>query len=370
MDPEFAPIPSPAGGPTRSHSPEELGHGGTRGIALGRVGLLGNPSDGYGGKVLSFTFLDQQAEVRVAPSERARVTGPNGEALEAASLDALLPRLLDPSLPPGADLILGAWGRFRRHAEEQGSPLAGAAGVLRVAATTTIPRQVGLSGSSALVIASLRAFGAHFQVGISPIALAAMALAVEVDDLGLSAGPQDRVVQSFEGLVSMDFSGPHREEAYVPLEPFLLPALFIAWTPKTGVPSSTAHREVRERWDRGDPEVRQAISAFAPLAVAGVEALERGDAKALADLLDQNFAARRAIWPLAQSDLDLVALAHKHNTGAKLAGSGGAIVGVLRDNDSERLTHIAAAYRSAGYAFLVPKVGRQESNSRDTDHGQ
>ena len=40
----------------------------------------------------------------------------------------------------------------------------------------------------------------------SPDELAALALAVETEDLGIAAGPQDRLIQAHEGLLYMDFS--------------------------------------------------------------------------------------------------------------------------------------------------------------------
>lgn len=71
--------------------------------------------------------------------------------------------------------------------------------------------QVGLSGSSAIVVATFRALMEYYQVSLSDIALtpgelAQVILDVERSELGISAGLQDRVVQSVGGLVHMDFS--------------------------------------------------------------------------------------------------------------------------------------------------------------------
>jgi len=54
-----------------------------------------------------------------------------------------------------------------------------------------------------------------------------MALAVETEDLGIAAGPQDRYAQAHEGLVLMDFAGAAPQVTR--LDTALLPALFLAW---------------------------------------------------------------------------------------------------------------------------------------------
>ena len=58
------------------------------------------------------------------------------------------------------------------------------------------------------MIAAIRALARERRVDLAPDELAAMALAVEAEDLGIPAGPQDRVAQAHQGLVHMDFSDP------------------------------------------------------------------------------------------------------------------------------------------------------------------
>jgi len=173
------------------------------------------------------------------------------------------------------------------------------------------------------------------------------------------------VAQAYEGLVDMDFAGTRSDAAYDRLPVALLPPLFLAWTPQVGAPSGRAHAEVRARYEAGDVAVREALAVFPRLASRGRRALEERDAAGLAELLDENFEARRSIWPLADSDVAQIELARTLGAGAKLAGSGGAIVGVLRDGDAARLPVVQQAFRDAGYAFLIPDAGaRAESEER------
>ena len=81
--------------------------------------------------------------------------------------------------------------------------------------SSTIPRSVGLAGSSAIVIADNsgddgRSHGSAVGSLARPASrhsLASLALVAEREILGINAGLQDRVVQTFGGTVAMEF-GP------------------------------------------------------------------------------------------------------------------------------------------------------------------
>ena len=71
-------------------------------------------------------------------------------------------------------------------------------------------------------------------------------LDIEKVELGMSAGLQDRVIQSYGGLVHMDFSSvvPHTHKPPVPvpvfteLDPSLLPSMYLAYNMYAGKYSS------------------------------------------------------------------------------------------------------------------------------------
>ncbi|MCA9323201.1 MAG: hypothetical protein KDB53_20850, partial [Planctomycetes bacterium] len=183
------------------------------GRAWPRVGLLGNPSDGYGGRVLAFSFEDFEA--------RVTLTGSAQETIESEA----------------APLVRAALRRFEAAVGSHPGPGA-------VVVSCDIPRQAGLSGSSAIIIATLRAQMARSGRRLSDLELARMALAVEVDDLGITAGPQDRIVQAYEGLLDMDFSqGPFPTPRR--LDAATLPPLFLAGSKEPGDDSGSVHRPVR-----------------------------------------------------------------------------------------------------------------------------
>src|SRR5262249_32845056 len=98
---------------------------------------------------------------------------------------------------------------------------------------STIPLRLGIGGSSSIITAALRALCQYFQVDIPLPVQAKLILETETIELGVPAGPQDRVIQVYEGLVYMDF----REDLmtsqgyglYERLDPGLLPNVYLAY---------------------------------------------------------------------------------------------------------------------------------------------
>jgi len=218
--------------------------------------------------------------------------------------------------------------------------------------TTTIPRQAGLAGSSAIIMAALRALADLADFTWDPVELAQVTLAVETDTLGWTAGPQDRVVQAYEQLLDMSFATPWNASDYHPLDPAKLPPLFLAWNQSQGTPSGVVHAGVKERWDAGDVQISQIMADFAALAERGRETMESGEATDIWPLLlDRAFELRTRIYTISETDLSLVQIGTRRGAGVSLAGSGGAVVGAYRAR--HELPAIEAGYRGAGYGFML-----------------
>lgn len=298
-----------------------------RGRAFARAALAGNPSDGYGGRTLAVVLREFAAEARVAPCRGA---------------DAFVP-----PAPEGEPLLRAALARFRANTGTPRRPV-------EITCTTTVPREVGLAGSSAIVMATLRALCRATGVAFDPDELARMTLAVEAEDLGIAAGMQDRLVQAHEALLAMDF-GAERESGVEVLDPALLPALYVAWHDDAASPSGGVHAELRERWASGDEEVRAAMTELAAHAAAARDALLAGDAEAFAAGVDGSLDARRRIMPVDERVLAMAETARAHGASANSAGSGGAIVGTLRGPDA--WPALEEALRALGCGVSRPAAG-------------
>jgi glucuronokinase len=281
------------------------------GHAAARAALAGNPSDGYGGAVLAVTIdgLGARARIREAPVE------------------------------PVA-LVEATVARFAR---EHAPACAGCA----VELATTIPLSVGLGGSSAIVIATLRALCARHAVELEPVALAELALTVEVEDLGIAAGPQDRIAQAFGGLTFMDFAARRYER----LDPGLLPPLLIAWLVAGAAHSGAVHDDLRARFERGEPAVLSSLRTLTRAAHDARTALLVGDHEALGRAIDTSFDARAAMLELDPAHVELIEVARDAGASANYAGSGGAIVCACANND-QRLA-VSEALRRIGCGVLT-----------------
>jgi glucuronokinase len=207
---------------------------------------------------------------------------------------------------------------------------------------TSIPRSVGLGGSSAIVIATLRALCELHAVELAPDVMAELALSIERDDLGIAAGLQDRVAQCYGGLTFMEFGEPH---VYERLHPELLPPLLVAWRAHASSESGVIHNDLRTRHDGGEAAVRGAMHELAELARSARGALNHGDHEQLASCADASFDVRQRIMELDPRHVEMVRVARAAGAGVNYTGSGGAVVCVCEDS-AHRLT-VAQALEAA-----------------------
>jgi glucuronokinase len=302
--------------------------------ASARAGLLGNPSDGYFGRTLSLALPEFSATVRLVESPTLKVEAGPDESNVFPSLEALAAAVGSQGYYGATRLVKATLKTFYDYCREAGIGLPETA--CSVTYRSSIPRQVGLGGSSAIVTAALRALMSFYNVEIPKERQPDLILSAERDELGITAGLQDRVVQVYEGLVFMDFSRSIMEElghgAYEPLDPSLLPRLFVAYGPAPAKVSGGVLDQIRIRWEAEDPEVQETLAQIGELAVTGRSALLQGDHLVFSSLMDRNFDLRRSIMPIAQADLAMVEAARDLGASAKLTGSGGAITGVVDDD--------------------------------------
>jgi glucuronokinase len=265
------------------------------GTAAARAALAGNPSDGYGGAVLAVSLGVWRAEAEIEADSGGGVEPPN--ALVQATVD-----------------------RFTRELEPAAADSA-------VRWTTSIPQRVGLGSSSALVIAVTRALAAGHGIDLDPGRLAEFALAVEVEDLGIVAGLQDRVVQSYEGLMFMEFGQPPRYER---LDRGLLPPLVIAWREAAAGHSGDVHGGLRDRHRRGEEAVHEAMGGLAAAARTARAALLERDLDRFGESVNATFDLRCRLVELDPLCVEMIEAARACGAAANYTGSGGAIVAACR----------------------------------------
>lgn len=299
-----------------------------------RAGLAGNPSDAYGGAAVAVPVPALAATVEVDDADALRIVNPTSEA-QWTDVAGLLHHAGRYGHDGGQRLITAALARLARQAGAHDD-------AFELRWSTTIPRSVGLAGSSALVVATLQAIAQRWQAELSPLELAHMALAVEQDDLGIPAGLMDRAVQAFGCPVLVD-----GEDAR-PLSVAEMPRLVAAWSMSAAQPSQGVHGPLRARFRSGEPAVVEAMERLTDLGRSAARALESSDGDALAACARATFAERQGLGVVAPEVTAMVAALGSIGVTATSAGSGGAVVGVLPAGTGDDEVRAALAGLSDG----------------------
>jgi glucuronokinase len=297
--------------------------------AYPRAGLVGNPSDGYFGKTISFAFKNFCAEVELYETPELEILPNTRDHSRFKSIQHLAQDVHQFGYYGGIRLLKATVKRFHDYCLEQDIGLEDKNFTLRY--HTNIPSQVGLAGSSAIITACLRALMAFYGVSIPKPIQANLILSVENKELGISAGLQDRVIQVFEGLVYMNFEKPIMDKQgygdYVEMDPSLLPPIYIAYRTDLAEGSEVFHNDIRSRFNRGEAKVVNAMKFWANLADQVRDCLVKRKLGKLPALLNANFDMRRKIYEISKGNIAMVDTARSVGASAKFTGSGGAILG-------------------------------------------
>lgn len=301
--------------------------------AYARAGLIGNPSDGYYGKTISFVIRDFAAKVSLYESRDIEIVPSLQDRSKYKSTADLYEDVKNNGYYGGIRLMKATICQFIEYCREHRIEVSHKNFSIRY--RSTIPRRLGLAGSSALITATLRCLMEYYEVDIPKPLQPNIILQVETGKLGIAAGLQDRVIQVYEGAVYMDFDkafmDAHGHGRYEELATRNLPNIFIAYRLDLGEGSETFHNNIKERWNAGDPEVVQAMKDFGSYAEQARDLIVAGRGSEIGPLLDQNFDRRCSLYTLDPRNIDMVMRARSVGAHAKFSGSGGAIVGVYED---------------------------------------
>uniref|UniRef100_A0A673Y6T8 Glucuronokinase with putative uridyl pyrophosphorylase n=1 Tax=Salmo trutta TaxID=8032 RepID=A0A673Y6T8_SALTR len=287
-----------------------------------RVGLMGNPSDGFNGKTIAMTISNFWAEVTLMESQTlVLLPHPLNDPTEFGSLQDLYCISRKEGYLGGLRLLQATCKKFYQFCSKQG----------------------------AIVSATLKCLMKFYNITESDLPKPTRAnfiLNVETDELFITAGLQDRVVQVYEGLVYMDFSKQLMDEQgygdYIPMDMSSLPPFWLAYLSDPS-DSGRIHSNVRQRWLNGEAEVVEAMKSFAALTDQARKPL----------ILERSLSYRSVYTEdcLGPGNLKMVQLARQFGSAAKLPGSGGAVVGLCLDQ--VRLVEMRKAFQEAGCVFCV-----------------
>jgi glucuronokinase len=303
--------------------------------AYARAGLLGNPTDGYYGKTLSIIVRNFGARILLYPSPELHIEAQEQDVNIFRNIHHLIDSINLTGYYGGSRLIKAAIKKFGEYCERNSIRISNKNFTIRY--HSSIPRQVGLAGSSAIVTATMRALMKYYDVNIPAEILPSIVLSAEVDELGINAGLQDRVAQVYEGCVYMNFEKEYMNKnghgQYERIDPALLPNLYLAYRTDLSKVSGTVLNDIRSRYDKGDEKVINTLNEMAALATKGKKAIEEQNYRELGELMNTNFDLRCKIMNISQSNMELVNTARKCGASAKFTGSGGSIIGIYENDE-------------------------------------
>lgn len=324
--------------------------------AYPRAGFIGNPSDGYFGKTIAFAFANFFAEVVLHQTPELEIMPHVRDHSRFLSIHDLYRDVRRHGYYGGVRLLKATIKRFYDHCRDNHIRLDDRNFTIRY--STNIPTQVGLAGSSAIITACMRAIMTFYKVAIPKPALANLILAVEKGELNIPAGLQDRVCQVYEGLVYMDFNRELMERQgyglYEEMDPRLLPPVYVAYRIDAAEGTEIFHNNIRERWERGEPTVVDAMRQWARMTDEVRDLLQKGQTDRIGPIMDASFDLRRTIYNISPANIQMVETARSTGASAKFTGSGGAIVGTYADETMYR--ELGQRLEGIGVKVFKPEI--------------
>ncbi|RID70964.1 hypothetical protein BRARA_C02936 [Brassica rapa] len=338
--------------------------------SFARIGFLGNPSDVYFGRTISFTIGNFWASVKLEPSEHVIIKPhPFHDLVQFNSLDHLLNRLENEGYYGGVRLLMAICKVFRNYCKDNAIQLHQRNFTLSY--NTNIPRQTGLSGSSAIVSAALSCLLDFYNVRhLIKLQVRPNLVLNAEKELGIVAGLQDRVAQVYGGLVHMDFSKEHMDKLghgiYTPMDITLLPPLHLIYAENPS-DSGKVHSRVRQRWLDGDELIITSMEEVGKLAEEGRTALLEKDHSKLMQLMNRNFDLRRKMFGdecLGAMNIEMVEVARRVGAASKFTGSGGAVVVFCPEGPSQ-VKLLEEECKKSGFILEPVKIAPSCLNDSD-----
>jgi glucuronokinase len=321
-----------------------------------RAAVIGNPSDGYFGKTIAFVFSNFIAKVQMYQTPELEIKPQRLDGTYFNSITELVDDINFAGYYGGMRLLKATIKIFYEYCNKNNLHLDERNFTIRY--NSNIPLRLGLAGPSAIITACLKALCQFFNIEISKPLFANLVLSVETEELGISAGLQDRVAQAYETPVFMDFDRDIMEKQgfgnYEQISTDNFPPFYIAYRKNLSEGTEVVHNNLRARFEIGDPKVLQAMLRWSQITVEFRQALEAGNYKAMHDLMNENFDLRRKTVRISQGNIEMVELARSVGASAKFTGSGGAIIGTYKNE--KMFTKLKDTLNSKGIEVIKPNI--------------
>ena len=324
-----------------------------------RAALVGNPSDGYHGKTIAFAFTNFRAQVTLYHTPEIEIVPNTRDHFNFKSMENLIRDVDRYGYYGGVRLLKATVKKFAEYCKQNGIVLDNRNFTIRY--NSDIPHGLGLGGSSAIITACMRSLMAFFAIDIPKPVLANLVHGVETEELGISAGLQDRVAQVYQGLVFMDFAEEIMEQQgygkYEYLDETSLPELYIAFKTDLAEGSEKVHGVYRSKYKNRDESFQAAIDRWIELTDEVYERLSKGTHPEIGESLDENFDLRLTVQTINEGNIQMVEAARKAGATAKFTGSGGAIIGTYPDEQA--LQGLKSSLAQIGVEVIKPVIAER-----------
>ncbi|MFB3897607.1 MAG: galactokinase family protein [bacterium] len=296
--------------------------------APGRAGIIGNPSDMYGGVVISCS-TQERAYASLEPAKDL-ILATNGKQI-VINQESELSFNTDEFDLAKAILKSQSWLDLK----------------CRIEYGTAIPMRAGLAGSTALMTSIYSAISAFLGISEDRYQIAEKVRQIEYDTLKIMCGYQDAYMTVFGGLNYMTFTGKEYfrgigneplakiESLNYSMKSIELPFILA----HTGIQrvSGSVHKPIRDRWLEGEKYVVDAYKLIAELAQFAKQLILNKDWVALGKVMNENHQIQKELGGSGEQNERLIKLALDNGAyGAKLAGAGkGGTIIVLHPNPKE-----------------------------------
>lgn len=312
--------------------------------APGRAGIIGNPTDGYGGAMIACS-TENQAVVTIEPADHLIAENRFGSTTLKWENDFQ-------NQDDYHDIVRSVLRYFKLYNLKA-----------RIVVSTSVPEQAGMAGSTAVLSAVLSAIVAYTGKQYHRYQLAEINRVIELNYLSCQCGYQDAYMTTFGGLTYLDFRGKayykeFAKEQYATVEPL---GAYVDELPfvvaHTGVKhhSGNFHRPLRERWLEGDKTVVEGYKEIMDIAREGKKALINQDWASLGYLMNENHSVQDAIADSGEQNNQMIRVAKDNGAlGAKLAGAGGGGTIIALTLEPERTKAALAAAGVEKFVYLDP----------------
>lgn len=297
-----------------------------RAITNGRAGIVGNPTDGYGGTMIACS-IKNRAIATIEPSDELIVQNRFGQTKLRFKSDF-------ENKDDYFDIVRCVLRYFKAYDMKA-----------KITTKSNIPLQAGLSGSTSILSSVLNAVMTYLGETTHKYKVAEINRAIELNYLKCHCGYQDAYMTTFGGLNYLDFRGKENyrklnDEPYATVEnlshlvdemPFVIA--------HTGIKhhSGNFHKPLRERWMEGDQAVVNGYNEIMNIAREGKKALINGDWTELAYLMNKNHRIQDSLTSSGEQNNLMIKVAKENGClAAKLAGAGGGGTIIALTHDVKR----------------------------------